>query len=106
MLPIVPPLRSESPVGRIGALMEKGKHSPIRVMIEQGNKKAVASAFDWPGWDRGGKSEDEALAVLATYRPRYAKVAELAACGEAFRTTGKLKIVEHVKGTGMTDFYT
>jgi hypothetical protein len=85
--------------------MEKGKTSPIRVMIEQGNKKAVASAFDWPGWDRGGKSEDEALAVLTAYRPRYAKVAELAACGAAFRATGKLKVVEHVKGTGMTDFY-
>src|SRR3984893_8647332 len=51
---------------------------PIRVMVEQGKKKAVASAFDWPGWDRGGKSEDDALAVLATYRPRYAMVAKLA----------------------------
>jgi hypothetical protein len=28
---------------------------PIRVMVEQGKKKAVASAFEWPGWDRGGK---------------------------------------------------
>lgn len=44
----------------------------IRVMVEQGKKKAVASAFDWPGWDRSGKSEEEALKVLAAYRPRYA----------------------------------
>ncbi|HKV29624.1 MAG TPA: hypothetical protein VJT14_01255 [Candidatus Dormibacteraeota bacterium] len=79
---------------------------PIRVMVEQGKKKAVASAFDWPGWDRGGKSEDEALTVLATYRPRYAKVAELAGLADEFLATGKVKVVERVQGTGMTDFYT
>ena len=77
-----------------------------RVMIEQGKKKAVAAAFDWPGWVRGSKSEDEALAVLESYRPRYAKVAKLAGLGKEFDATGKLKVVEHVKGTGMTDFYT
>ena len=49
----------------------------IRVMIERGSKKpvAVASAFDWPGWERSGKSEEDALQVLAAYRPRYAKIA-------------------------------
>ena len=75
-------------------------------MVEQGKKKAVASAFDWPGWNRGAKTEDEALAVLETYRPRYAKVAKLAGLGKEFDAVGKLKVVEHVKGTGMTDFYT
>lgn len=75
-------------------------------MIEQGKKRAVASAFDWPGWDRGGKSEDEALAVLAMYRPRYAKVAELAGLADEFNATRKLKVVERIEGTGMTDFYT
>jgi len=79
---------------------------PIRVMVEQGKKKAVASAFDWPGWDRGGKSEDEALTVLATYRPRYARVAELAGFADEFLATGKMKVVERLQGTGMTDFYT
>ena len=78
----------------------------IRVMVEQGKKKAVASAFDWPGWDRGGKSEDEALTVLATYRPRYARVAELAGFADEFLATGKMKVVERLQGTGMTDFYT
>ena len=75
-------------------------------MVEQGKKKAVAAAFDWPGWDRGGKTEAEALEVLATYRPRYAKVAQLAGLGEEFAATGAMKVVERVKGTGMTDFYT
>lgn len=80
--------------------------APIRVMLEQGKKKAVASAFDWPGWDRGGKSESEALAVLAAYRPRYARVAELAGFGKQFRQSGNLEVVERVQGTGMTDFFT
>ena len=75
-------------------------------MIEQGKKKAVASAFDWPGWDRGGRSEDEALVVLATYRPRYARVAQLAGLATAFPAAGKMQVVERVAGAGMTDFYT
>jgi hypothetical protein len=78
----------------------------IRVMIEQGKKKTIASAFDWPGWDRGAKSEEEALAVLADYRPRYAKVAQLAGLGDEFGGTGRLRVVERVEGAGMTDFYT
>lgn len=80
--------------------------APIRVMIEQGKKKAVASAFDWPGWDRGARSEDDALAVLTTYRPRYARVAELAGLAHEFRATGEIQVVERVVGAGMTDFYT
>ncbi len=68
-------------------------------------KKSVASAFDWPGWDRSAKSEEEALGVLATYRPRYAKVAELAGLADEFGATGSLEVVERLDGTGMTDFY-
>jgi hypothetical protein len=79
---------------------------PVRVMVERGKKKkVVASAFDWPGWDRFAKTEDDALAVLATYRPRYAKVAKLAGFGEAFAATGAMEVVERLDGTGMTDFY-
>ncbi len=79
---------------------------PIRVMIEQGRKKrTVASAFDWPGWDRSAKSEDQALAVLAGYRARYGKVAERAGLGGEFAATGDLEVVERLAGTGMTDFY-
>ncbi|HXC79187.1 MAG TPA: hypothetical protein VNU19_19315 [Candidatus Acidoferrum sp.] len=79
----------------------------IHVMVERGRKKAVAVAvaFDWPGWNRSGKSEDEALRVLAAYRPRYAKVAELAGLADEFRAAGDLAVVERLEGTGMTDFY-
>ncbi len=79
---------------------------PIRVMVEQGKKKkAVASAFDWPGWDRSAKSEDDALAVLSTYRQRYATVAQRAGLADEFDAAGELAVVERLEGTGMTDFY-
>ena len=76
--------------------------TPIRVMVEQGKKKTVASAFDWPGWDRGAKNEPDALAVLTAYRPRYAKVAELAGLADEFPATGTVEVVERVAGSGMT----
>jgi hypothetical protein len=77
----------------------------IRVMVEQGKKRAVASAFDWPGWDRSARSEAEALEVLAAYRPRYAKIAKLAGLADEFRAAGDIAVVERLKGSGMTDFY-
>ena len=75
-------------------------------MLEQGKKKrVVACAFDWPGWDRSARIGQDVLAVLAAYRPRYAKVAELAGFGAAFGATGELEVVEHAEGIGMTDYY-
>jgi hypothetical protein len=64
---------------------------PVRVMIERGKKKTVASAFDWPGWDRSAKSEEEALEVLAAYRPRFARVAKLAGLSKDFARPGCLR---------------
>jgi hypothetical protein len=86
--------------------MVTGMADPVRVMLEQGKKKrVVACAFDWPGWDRSARIGGDALAVLAAYRPRYAKVAELAGLGAEFGATGDLEVVERVEGIGMTDFY-
>jgi hypothetical protein len=79
---------------------------PVRVMLEQGKKKrVVACAFDWPGWDRSARIGHDVLAVLADYRPRYAKVAELAGLAAEFGATGELEVVERVEGIGMTDYY-
>jgi hypothetical protein len=78
----------------------------IRVMVELGKKKrVVASAFDWPGWDRSAKTEEDALRVLAAYRPRYEKVAALAGLAEEFGGTGEPAVVERLEGNGMTDYY-
>jgi hypothetical protein len=79
---------------------------PIRVLLESGKKKrVVASAFDWPGWDRSTKLGCDALAVLDSYRPRFAKVAELAGYGDEFGHLGHLDVVEEIEGIGMTDYY-
>jgi hypothetical protein len=78
----------------------------IRVMVERGKKKkTVACAFDWPGWDRSAKTEEDALQVLESYRPRYAKVAALAGRAKEFGAAGKLKVIERLEGIGMTDYY-
>lgn len=78
----------------------------IRVMIEKGKKKrTVACAFDWPGWDRSAKTEEDALRVLDSYRPRYAKVAAAAGLSEDFGALGELAVIERQDGIGMTDYY-
>lgn len=80
--------------------------TPVRVMLEHGKKKrVVASAFDWPGWDRSTKLGGDALAVLDEYRDRYALVADRAGYGDEFRLLGDLDVVEQVEGIGMTDYY-
>jgi hypothetical protein len=83
-----------------------GMADPVRVMLEQGKKKrVVACAFDWPGWDRSARLGQDVLAVLAAYRPRYAKVAELAGYGAEFGAVGGFEVVERLDGIGMTDYY-
>ncbi len=77
----------------------------VRVLLEEGKKKSAASAFDWPGWERGAKSAADAVAVLDVYRPRYAVIAKLAGLEDAFSRTGKVKIVERAEGSGMTNYY-
>ncbi len=81
---------------------------PTRVLIELGKKKrAVAVAFDWPGWDRSAKSrsEEDALRALEAYRRRYASVAAVAGLGDEFDATAGLEVVERLDGIGMTDYY-
>jgi len=42
-----------------------------RVAVERGDKKFFATAVDWPGWSRAGKSREEALDRLVDYGNRY-----------------------------------
>lgn len=76
---------------------------PTRVVLEVASKRAFASAIDWPGWSRSGKTVDDALAALVAYAPRYAKVAKRARV--AFPPDAvALDVVERQKGNGTTDF--
>ena len=78
----------------------------LRVVLEIGKKRrVVAGALDWPGLDRWGTSEDDALAKLSTYQPRYAGVAERAGLGEAFAQARGVAVIERVPGSSSTDFW-
>jgi hypothetical protein len=73
------------------------------VYVEQGAKKAFASAAGWPGWCRSGKDEARALEALAAYAPRYAKVARLAGI-ELPKNATDFQVVERLPGNATTDF--
>jgi hypothetical protein len=78
---------------------------PIAVTIEHTPKKTFASAADWPGWSRSGKTEALALEALAAYTDRYGTVA--AAVGDPFAAglgVDDLEIVERLAGSAGTEY--
>ncbi len=79
----------------------------LRVMLEIGPKakKVVAVAPDWPGLERGAKTEDAALERLDAYRSRYAPVAKRAGMAAEFAASPALVVVERYPGVGSTDFW-
>ncbi len=79
----------------------------IRVMLETGpkGKRMVAVAIDWPGLERGAKTEQAAIDRLRSYLPRYAPVAKLAGMEAAFAASPVVDVVEHYPGIGGTDFW-
>ena len=78
----------------------------MRVILELGKKrKVVAGAMDWPGLDRWGTSEDNALEKLLSYVPRYAGVAERAGLDKSFARARDVEVVERVPGSSSTDFW-
>lgn len=75
----------------------------LRIVLEVAPKRSFASALDWPGWARSGRSAEEAQAALAEYAPRYADVARRA--GLALPTDDlELEVVERLDGGGSTEF--
>jgi hypothetical protein len=68
------------------------------VYLEVGASRVFASAADWPGWSRSGKTEQAALDALAAYAPRYARVVKLPPGATNF------EVVERLKGNATTDF--
>jgi hypothetical protein len=77
----------------------------IRVAIEATPKKAFATAIDWPGWSRSGKTPELALDALAAAAGRYADVVKTA--GEDFPSkvgARDFEVVEEAVGGGGTDF--
>ncbi len=79
----------------------------IRVTLEIGpkGKRVAAVAPDWPGLERGAKTEEAAVERLLAYVPRYAAVAQLAGMGSAFEAPAAADVIERYPGTGSTDFW-
>ena len=74
----------------------------IAVALESTPKKTFATAVDWPGWSRSGKSAELALEALVAYAARYRPVAE--AAGEALPTDLAAEVVETAAGGRGTEF--
>lgn len=79
----------------------------LRVTLEVGpkGKRVVAVAPDWPGLERGAKTEDAAVQRLLDYLPRYAPIAKLAGIDTGFTTDAKPDLVERYPGNGSTDYW-
>jgi hypothetical protein len=79
----------------------------VRIVVERGpkGKKAVAFAVDWPGWSRGAKTPELALATLESYRERYRPIAVAAGVAAQFEGEGPLDLIEDKIGAGSTDFW-
>ena len=80
---------------------------PVRTVVEHGtkDKRSVAFSLDWPGWSRGAKTAEDALATLEAYRDRYRPIAELAGMAAEFDAAGPLAVFEERVGTGSTYFW-
>lgn len=78
------------------------KRAPIRVGIEITDKRCFASALDWPGWSRSGRTPDAALDALAATRERYAVVATRA--GESVPVDAPLAMTDELAGDATTAF--
>lgn len=78
----------------------------LRVILEVGAKRrVVAGATDWPGLDRWGTTEDDALRKLSIYVPRYADVAERAGMAADYARQRELDVIERAPGSSSTDFW-
>ena len=75
----------------------------VKVAVESAPRKSFATAVDWPGWSRSGKTEEGALEALSDYAQRYAPVARKA--GESFDADKvDLDVVERGTGGAGTEF--
>lgn len=81
--------------------------APSPVYVEAGAKRTFACSLAWPGLARSAKTEEDALAALAAYVPRYAPVAERAGLAFALDRGGgqAWEVVERVPTrSGGADF--
>jgi len=77
----------------------------IPVCLEVGKKRVFASAVEWPGWCRSGKSEEAALDAMAAYAPRYATALRNTKLGfDPPEDATAFQVLERLEGDATTDF--
>jgi hypothetical protein len=76
----------------------------IPIYLEIAPKRSFAGAVEWPGWARSGRTEADALAALASYAPRYARVVGPRAGFSVPSDTSSFEIVERLDGNATTEF--
>lgn len=74
----------------------------LAVVLEVGNRRAFASATDYPGWCRSAKDGSQAVVALGSYRRRFAPVCTFA--GVELPEDASFDVVEELPGTATTDF--
>src|SRR6185369_3905895 len=81
--------------------------SNLRVLIEEPtrDKRWVAIAADWPGFERGAKTEADAVEKLVRYVPRYLPVAKRVRLGSELAAQTEVEIIGRYRGVGSTDFW-
>jgi hypothetical protein len=88
-------------------MVREDERMPARyeATIERGAKRVFAGANAWPGWCRGGRTEEAALEALLAYGPRYAKAIGRRRLGYVAPTdVGRFRVVERLTGNATTDF--
>jgi hypothetical protein len=83
--------------------MRVAKSSVVRVLLEIGIRRTFASAIDWPGWCRSGKTPELALAELENYSQRYATAIK-GTKHSLPKPPYDFDVVETVQGNATTDF--
>jgi hypothetical protein len=77
----------------------------VKVYLETGEKKAFATAVDWIGLARSGKTPEDALAALVAYATRYlATMGPVGAGLTSPKTVAGLEVVARLAGNKTTDF--
>jgi hypothetical protein len=79
----------------------------LRVLVEQPTrgKRWVAVAADWPGLERGARTEEEAIEKLGRYVPRYLPVARRVGLESELAAQTEPAIIGRYMGVGSTDFW-
>jgi hypothetical protein len=91
------------------AVRGRGTTPVVAVALEVGAKRCFASALDWPGWARAGRTPQQALEALEAYADRYREA--MAAAGHTppglrlpARAEAELVVTETLPGDATTDF--